>query len=208
MHNRSSNNAWNRLLCIKLNYAERAARSSLTSALIVLAFMPPLCLADEVFQVQRARGQDATNIFYLFSKFHRKNTDTNEFFECSRSVSQSPDLRTMSEAFEKTGLSVAVSRVNIDELGKISYPACVLLNHEGSTIGKWHLLVYVASDHVSVVRGDSLIVDLMSISDFRSQWNGFAIMASDHPATSTMALRISSLFVSFGIFIYLSRNSS
>lgn len=178
----------------------------LTLLFLVVLSLGSRCSADNVFEVRRAKGQDAANVLYLFANHQGRDTETEKFFQSAKRVNDSPDLRTMLDSCKQIGCAATMSRLRMYELSRIKLPACVLLNLEGSTVGKWHLLAYVTSDHVGIVRGDSIIVDLVSISDFRSKWNGYTIMAADTSNTSAMALRCISLVVAFVIVIYTLQN--
>lgn len=159
--------------------------------------------AREIFELRRAKHQDPVNVLYLFARHQGIETNTDGFRKAMKDVLASRDLFTMLSASKGINCKSRLTKLTIADLASISFPACILLVGEGTSEGKWHLLSYVASDHVAIVHGETMVVEQIPISDFRSKWNGNAIVPVDVPSMIAMALRILSLVVSSVIFIQL-----
>lgn len=176
--------------------------------IVILSLFQCPCYADGPFAIQRSKGMDAVNVLYLFTNHWSKNIEPGEFADSAKLLSDSPNSLTFCQASERLACPARIVSLSIDELSRVQLPVVVHTRGEGSTNGKWHLLAYIAKDHVGVVRGETMIVDLVSLSDFRSEWNGHAIIAVVPVPTELYVIRVCSLVVSSGILGFLMQKVS
>lgn len=160
------------------------------------------CCAGEV-KLNRVANDGPQNVLYVFAKCHEIVVSQEQLVKIGNLLRASPDMQTMQEACASIDCPTRIARLDMNEVKSVPMQALILLGHEGSTSGEWSILVRVTKDNVAVVRGNKIIPDLVSMSEFRSQWNGLAIFKTESRTKAMLPYRIGSILVSAFVFLSL-----
>jgi hypothetical protein len=74
-------------------------------------------------------------------------------------------------------------------------PAIVFFESAGTRFGDWHLVLYVADDHVGFLAGDAMVIKLVGLEAFRADWSGYALTMQKQGSFQRTVLR----YGSFGV---------
>lgn len=166
-------------------------------AVATLAFVGIPCVAvGQEGQFWRIPGNGAVNTLYMFLRISGYDATYTEFLSNLGPSRHDPSITTLREIADRLGYKSKVVKISLADIQSqtVPKPAILFSSDHTTTAGSWQLLLYANTNHVAVLTGETMIIRLIPIDDFRLEWTGYALVTQPVQPLFLVAARC----VSFG----------
>lgn len=156
------------------------ARARLVLIFLFIMSWTPLGSAKEIY-VRRSE-QDGINAAWLFLAVSGREVDYRALEKAHPPLANEATLKTVGDACASEGLRSRLVRLSFQELTAARLPAVVLLRPGADEAAHFAIVVEAIPGAVAVIHTGLLIPEQMTEDEFRRNWTGHALLATD-PAT-------------------------
>ena len=149
--------------------------------------------------IWRVPGNDAINSLYMFIRVRGFSKSYETFLSQVQRTRENPTMRSLRDTSSDLGYPAEVVKASFDELLEPTFPtpAVLFFDRSGSEFGKWHLLLHANKQQVAILTGDTMVIDIIDVDRFRTDWSGYALVSRARASAMSIALRCSSLGLAF-----------